>query len=133
MTAIRIRKKLDSETLELPELKLLIGKTVDITIEESAPDLAERFVVLVGAWRRETEEHSSASRMALHPAYQEIIAMGMPAVPLLLGELRKRPDFWFKALREITKENPVPARCAGNVKKMADAWIKWGKKKGLIK
>ncbi|HZZ80714.1 MAG TPA: hypothetical protein VFE62_19585 [Gemmataceae bacterium] len=35
MSAIRIRKKVDSDTLQLPELKALIGKMVDITIEEA--------------------------------------------------------------------------------------------------
>ncbi len=37
MTAIRIRKKIESEKLDLPELKPLIGKTVEITVEEVAP------------------------------------------------------------------------------------------------
>ena len=37
MNAIRIRKQVDSETLHLPELKHLIGKTVDITITEAKP------------------------------------------------------------------------------------------------
>ena len=35
MNTIRIRKKLDSTTL--PELEPLIGKTVQITVEETAP------------------------------------------------------------------------------------------------
>jgi hypothetical protein len=34
MNAIRIRKKLDSETLYLPELKSLVGKTVEIIVLE---------------------------------------------------------------------------------------------------
>lgn len=33
---VRIRRKLDSETLHLPELKPLIGKTVEIVIREHA-------------------------------------------------------------------------------------------------
>ena len=36
MTAIRIRRKLDSDTLHLPELKPLIGKTVEIVVQEEA-------------------------------------------------------------------------------------------------
>ena len=37
MNAIRIHKQIDSETLHLPELKSLIGKTVEILIlEETA-------------------------------------------------------------------------------------------------
>jgi hypothetical protein len=43
MDAIRIRKHLDSETLHLPELKPLIGKTVEIVVQvviapAAAPD-----------------------------------------------------------------------------------------------
>jgi hypothetical protein len=31
---VRIRRKLDSETLHIPELRPLLGKTVDIIVEE---------------------------------------------------------------------------------------------------
>ena len=34
MTIVRLRRKLDSETLHIPELKSFLGKTVDIIIEE---------------------------------------------------------------------------------------------------
>jgi hypothetical protein len=38
MNALRIRRKLDSETLHLPELKPLIGKNVEIIIlDETGP------------------------------------------------------------------------------------------------
>lgn len=38
MNALRIRRKLDSETLHLPELKPLIGKTVEIIVlDETGP------------------------------------------------------------------------------------------------
>lgn len=36
MSAIRIRKTIESDTLTLPELKAFIGRTVDIVIEEPA-------------------------------------------------------------------------------------------------
>ena len=37
---VRIRRKLDSDTLIIPELKPLIGKTVDIIIQEDdTPDI----------------------------------------------------------------------------------------------
>jgi hypothetical protein len=41
MSAIRIRKTVDSETLHLPELKPLVGRTVDITIS-AGPDPGAR-------------------------------------------------------------------------------------------
>jgi hypothetical protein len=41
MNAIRIRKKLDSETLHLPELRPFLGQTVEIIVlgEETAPGI----------------------------------------------------------------------------------------------
>ncbi len=36
MNAVRIRRKLESETLHLPELKPLVGKSVEIIILEEA-------------------------------------------------------------------------------------------------
>jgi hypothetical protein len=35
---IRLKKKIDSETLHLPELRQIIGKTVDITVEEESAE-----------------------------------------------------------------------------------------------
>lgn len=38
MNAVRVRRKLESETLHLPELKPLVGKNVEIIVlEEAAP------------------------------------------------------------------------------------------------
>ncbi len=37
MHAIRIRKKLDSETLNLPELRSLLGQTVEIIVLSEEP------------------------------------------------------------------------------------------------
>jgi hypothetical protein len=95
-------------------------------------DVKRRFRGLVKQWRKETAHLSSTDRMAKHPAYQEIIGMGWPVVPLLLAELKQRPDFWFAALRAITGENPVPAESAGRIKDMARAWIEWGRSKGHV-
>jgi hypothetical protein len=48
MSAISIRKKIDSETLYLPELRPLIGKTVEIIVTEQplAEESAERWQAL---------------------------------------------------------------------------------------
>lgn len=40
---VKLRRKLDSETLHLPELKPLIGRTVEITIEEQVPEVRDEF------------------------------------------------------------------------------------------
>jgi hypothetical protein len=72
-----------------------IGKPIDAP----AKDMETRFYQLVKQWKKATEHLSSSTRMAKHPAYREIIAMGKPALPLLLAELKRDPDFWFAALR----------------------------------
>jgi hypothetical protein len=89
-----------------------------------------RFEGLVQRWKRETAHISNVGKKALHPAYQEIIGMGMAALPLLLAELNREPDDWFWALNAITGASPVPAESRGNVHQMADAWIQWGVSQG---
>ena len=58
--------------------------------------------------------------------------MGHPALPLILKELERETDHWFWALEAISGENPVPAEQVGQVEKMAQAWIEWGRQQGLI-
>jgi hypothetical protein len=89
-----------------------------------------RFEGLAQRWKRETAHISNVGKKALHPAYQEIIGMGMAAIPLLLAELNREPDDWFWALHAITGASPVPAESRGNVRQMADAWIQWGCSQG---
>jgi len=43
MNTIRIRKTIDSDTLHLPELRPLIGRTVEIVIEEKADTPRDQF------------------------------------------------------------------------------------------
>jgi len=124
--------------LELDNPLPLPGGRVLVTVHP-LPDLApppddqKRFRELVRRWKEGAAHLSSTARMAKHPAYREIVQMGPAAVPLLLAELKRDPDFWFAALREITKENPVPARSAGKVKEMARAWMEWGRERGTIR
>lgn len=92
--------------------------------------LAERFHDLVSRWKRERGPHSASARLASHPAYQEIIGLGRPAVPLLLAELERCPDHWFRALHELTGADPVPEASRGRIREMAAAWLRWGRENG---
>ena len=95
-----------------------------------APD---GFADLAETWRRETAVISSSTEIAMHPAYQQIIGMGWAVVPLILQELRREPDHWFWALEAITGEDHVPPEAAGKVRAMAQAWVDWGIRRGLLK
>jgi hypothetical protein len=83
-------------------------------------------------WKRDTQYFSSPGDKYLHPSYARIIGMGRPAVTLILKSIQRQPADWFYALRAITGANPVTSAMAGDVRKMSEAWIKWGEREGLL-
>ena len=98
--------------------------------EQSA--VAEQFKKLAEQWKAATALVSSTTVMVAHPAYQEIIALGAPVVPLLLRDLEQEPVHWFEALEAISGVNPVPPEHWGNIPAMAADWLAWGRQCGLI-
>jgi hypothetical protein len=103
--------------------------TLGIAPERS---LSERFRRLAAEWKEQSRYLSNSAQMAMLRPYQRIIGMGLPAVPLILEELRREPDHWFWALEAITEQDPVPPEARGKVRLMAQAWIQWGEEQGLI-
>lgn len=101
---------------------------MDVAVEQ---DTRERFRRLAEEWKERSRYMSNTAQMAILRPYQQIIGMGWPAVPLILDELRREPDQWFWALESITDENPVPPEASGKVLLMAQAWLQWGKERGL--
>ncbi|MHC5936689.1 hypothetical protein [Nostoc sp.] len=93
-------------------------------------ELKDTFIKLTNQWRSETKHMSLMSDIILHTAYQQIIGMGTDAVPLILEELSREPEHWFWALRSITGANPIKPEDRGRLKKMAEAWLDWGRKHG---
>ncbi|HET6884409.1 MAG TPA: hypothetical protein VFI31_29925 [Pirellulales bacterium] len=120
--------------LGLPE-----GQVVTVTFQAvsgAQPDtneqLAATFLKLVEEWKNATGHLSNISQKVKHPAYQAIIAMGKPVVPLILRELEAEPNDWFVALTRITGEDPVPEVSYGVVNQMTSAWLRWGKSQGYV-
>jgi hypothetical protein len=105
----------------------------------SAPDipsagaehLRDEFTSLVEQWRRETQHLSQISKKVAHPAYMRIVGMGESVLPLLLEALRDRPTYWFVALKSIANVDPVPAD--SNPLDAREAWLRWGRARGLVK
>jgi hypothetical protein len=93
---------------------------------------AERFHRLAAEWKHQSRYMSNLRQAVMLRPYQAIIGMGFPAVRLMLEDLQKHPAHWFWALEVITGENPVPEEARGNVAKMAEAWIDWGKRVGVV-
>jgi hypothetical protein len=92
----------------------------------------DRFKELSSRWRNETRLMSSTTDRVLHPSYQDIIGLGEPAVPLILRDLELNGGHWFWALRHITGQNPVPPQYAGNVTKMRESWLQWGREHNYL-
>lgn len=107
------------------------GRAAPRAISPAELGTGAAFSELARRWKAETEHLSSAAIFA-HPAYQQIIGLGPDAIPLLLHDLQQTGAHWFWALRAITGENPVPREDAGYVGRMADAWIDWGARRGLV-
>jgi hypothetical protein len=95
-------------------------------------ELRKRFNGLAKAWLKESRNMSSATQKAMLPAYQQIIGLGPVAVPLILERLKQEPNQWFWALRAITNANPVPDEHVGRVQDMADDWVQWGRRNGIL-
>jgi len=71
---------------------------------------------------------SNPSKIMGHPAMQAIIALGEPVVPLILRELQAGASVLVWALAEIVGAHP---EFEGNVSTMTNAWLQWGREKGL--
>ena len=102
----------------------------DVATSQLADPEAE-FAGLVQRWKRDCMFESSTTKMILQPAYQQIIGMGDKAVPLLLREMEREPDHWGWALHAITRVDPVRREDAGRLAKIAEAWLAWGRGRGL--
>jgi hypothetical protein len=99
--------------------------TLQLSHPRSPETLEQRFCRLAMAWKAGRNGLSTAKRMAAHPAYQEIIGLGEPVVPLIIAELEREPDHWFIALHTITGASPLPEESRGNLAAMARAWADW--------
>jgi hypothetical protein len=94
-----------------------------------------KFQSLVEEWKRQIRAESFVMKVAMHPAYQQMIGMGKSILPLIFDRL-KQPDekasYWFWALAAIAAENPIPKDMRGKVQEMKLTWLKWGQDHGHV-
>lgn len=101
-------------------------------VDNSTSPPQSDFQQLATAWRQRTQFSSSITEIVLDPSYQKIIGMGVAAVPLILKELQNGPDHWYWALGSITQENPAQDAPEGDIAAICQAWLDWGKRRGII-
>ena len=97
---------------------------------EADASLTVVFSNLVAEWKTASSGSSSIARRYAHPSYQAILALGADAVPLILRELREHPDYWFAALRALTKRNAVDPNASFD--EAVKGWISWGIAHGYL-
>ncbi len=121
-----------SESKEISRKEQSFVRHFILPISRSLTNPYVKFETNKTQWEKETKFYSSVEKIAMHPAYQRVIGMGMDAVPFILQDLHKEPKQWFWALKAITNADPVPIEDRGRVKKMASSWIAWGRDNGFI-
>lgn len=94
-----------------------------------AVTLEAQFRFLVSEWKHATLIAPLSAKME-SDAYQQIISMGSAAIPLILAELRDRPDDWFLALNQLTGEDAAAGIANWNLARLA--WLSWGRNRGLV-
>lgn len=97
-----------------------------------AIDYVSQFHRILMQWRIETAVKSRVEERIASPAFAKIVKIGWPVVPLILSELRTRPDFLFLALHHITNENPLSEEDRGHPRRMVNAWLAWGARRGYL-
>src|SRR5262245_25886959 len=110
------------------------GRSDPMTPVPASPpieNLEVRVRELLHTWRTQTAPFSSSSRITNHPAYLELISLGSAALPFLFRDLQQTLDGHLaKALAAITGAHPVPAEERGQIRKIAEAWLKWARENG---
>jgi len=97
----------------------------------AAETVSVRFHRLANEWSANTMHISSASDLINDKRYQEIIDLGWDVVPYLLTDLQQNKRFWFPALAAITGVRPFDPSDTNSPRRMTEAWVRWGKRKGL--
>ena len=110
-------------TLETDDRALTLGPA-------DTMDLAVEFRRLAITWFEETMSSSSLTEICSHPAYQRVIGFGPSVVPLVLEAVDSGQRHWGWALAALTGENP--AADTDSPKAAAEAWLEWGRERGLI-
>lgn len=98
---------------------------------QPAEALEHQFQRLLKEWHRATDHHSSLTIIRNHPAFRELIALGDPAIPLMLRALADPISFELTtALQTITKASPATSEDSTDQEGTVRAWLRWGRQRG---
>ena len=104
----------------------------NLAIPAVVVSIEARFRKLADEWSEKTIHISSVSDLINDTRYQQIIDLGWDVLPYMLDDLQKKKRFWFPALAAIAGVRPFDPGDLSNPRRMTEAWLKWGRRKGLI-
>ncbi|NVJ00775.1 hypothetical protein HV824_22010 [Myxococcus sp. AM009] len=91
-------------------------------------NVAARFDRLAKEWGAHCAEHREASNpyaFLNHPAFEALVALGRPAVPLIFERYREGSLFWGAALRRITGISTFGDGVVGKLDATRRDWLSW--------
>jgi len=98
-------------------------------------DVEEQFKVLADEWEQHRQEiwySSNINDYLKHPAYQEIVHLGKPAIPLIMERYKTDSLPWGFVLQEITGIPVIKDPKSFNPARVKEEWLKWWEQnKGL--
>ena len=103
-------------------------------------ELEKKLCKLDNTFYKETAHLSIKEDKKSYPSYRNILKLGEEIIPILLKDLNKKKDIdkafycWDVVLCDLVKEPPkIPQKYAGNMQKILEYWVKWGKDNRYIK
>ncbi len=129
----RVRRWSVDEPTGGADVLLLAGKRPGPPTTPDPPPadvLEPEFDRLAHQWRSDTGFQSSVARIAMHPAYQRIIAMGPAVLPLILRELENEPGHWMWALKYLAGKDVAEGE--ETLDGARRAWLHWGHEQHLM-
>ncbi len=103
-------------------------------LQESKVDpdeIRDRFRHLFDVWDKDTFIFSFPYQIFNHWAYEELVSLGEPAVPYMLGELQRGYPDIVRALRTISGESLVQG-LGLTTEEVMERWLAWGVEKGHV-
>lgn len=127
---VSIDSTLATQTFTFSDAPSVVQSTSARFTQRSDYGVEQIFNNLSARWLRETSIESDPERIVFHPAYQRIMGLGPQVLPLILRDLGQSHHHWFWALTAITGEDAAEGQTT--VGGAAEAWLAWGRRRGLI-
>ncbi len=89
-------------------------------------DFPSAYLAVFRMWQVDTAFLSDPNKIKEHQAFPALVRHAETALPIILSELRKRPSFFVWVLNEAFGGKEGTPRGPGNLRQLADEWVRWG-------